>query len=174
VTPDLTENDRCASCGFLALRIKESRELVAAEHAYRSHGALPQVGDHHTYEPYPECFKRALDLERVIGKIDGPQDSRIWEVIQDFRKCKSYRAWDPSKSPKEHDEMAIPEQVRNENRQFQEDERAEMAKYRQEDAKNRAESERRQRSHNFWMTVLYVVGTLAASIIGGLITAHWK
>jgi hypothetical protein len=109
---------KCADCGFLSVRNKETRVLEEGEFETR------QSGDIRTfhYDYLPTCFVIAFNLAKEIGELkqlpkyeekrDGmggviwPQYSDInREAIQRERDCRSFIQWQQGFTPKEHREM---------------------------------------------------------------------
>jgi hypothetical protein len=67
-------------------------------------------------------------------KVETPRDSD--EVVQSIGReidCKSWRQWHEGKSPQEHEEMTILEQVRSEQADFRRNEEDLRLKWRKED-----------------------------------------
>ena len=97
---------KCADCGFLAQRHKETRQLLDAEEGLRKKGDVPRqpIGDGplartshppFVYEHLPLCAQL---------QIEFPEENTI-EAIQQERECPVFTPWHPGFTPKEHQEM---------------------------------------------------------------------
>ena len=55
---------KCADCGFLAVRHRETRQLLDAEDKLRWAGEMPTPLDSrgYIYDEWPVCFVRAIDF----------------------------------------------------------------------------------------------------------------
>ena len=93
---------KCAECGFLALRNKESRELEEAEESFREGVALPLVdgGSYYRHEERPLCFARRYDLRKEIREKEerkwGEEQRRLdleWRERKD-KKAETRHRWD--------------------------------------------------------------------------------
>jgi len=99
------EKHRCAECGFLATRNRETSNLDAMEQNYRNTGKSSQkVGFSPPYDIHeaPVCLMQVCDLWSEIGKSDA---KNILSVIRKDRPCEAFRKWQQGFTPKEHREM---------------------------------------------------------------------
>lgn len=119
----MVEQVKCRDCGYLALRKKDTRELVDAEECYRKDGTVPGPGmsdkpDSHLrvfdvhYEKPPICFVRAADLR----KESGENAEKRAEVVNRPRKCAKFTSWEQGFTPKEVVEMRLSEKLETRNR----------------------------------------------------------
>lgn len=120
---------KCRDCGFLAVRMRATHEtparLIEVEDDYRSKGAYDE-----SYDRVPICFMRKADLRWEIGewtkKFDAatkadqamrePLTNQLWAIIDRERECDGYTDWLRGWSPREHLEMQMLEEQRNELR----------------------------------------------------------
>ncbi len=96
---------KCADCGFLATRNKETSNLDGMERNYRNTGKSPQkVGFAPAYDIYepPICLMQVRDLWSEIG---ASKPENIRSVVQDDRDCDSFLAWKQGATPQEHRDM---------------------------------------------------------------------
>lgn len=101
---------KCAECGFLTLRHRESRELAEVEWATRETGSVPTKGPYSLYERTPLCFERAFPLQEE-AKGDSPDE--VVRVFQSDRECPSFTPWQQGFTPKEHREMLDRREMRD-------------------------------------------------------------
>ena len=95
--------DKCADCGFLAVRHHFERYLVEVEGNIREGGEWPvQRGTNISlYEKRPLCL-----MYQKIGGKDGDYSAREFkEAICAQRDCMHFCAWQQGFTPKEHREM---------------------------------------------------------------------
>ncbi len=163
---------KCAKCGFLALRNKESRGLEEAEESYREGVALPLVdgGVYYRHESRPLCFTRNHDLRNEVREEEKKEEAErrnIGQVIEADRKCEAFTEWQQGFTPKEHREMLDRQWV------IEYQERREM-----EDKKWREQQEDRQRAwmgkqgkQRFRWEIIIFGGVVTLALIGGQIVA---
>ena len=167
---------KCANCGFLAQRHKDTRELLDAEEGLRKKGDVPRqsVGDgpfaRTSRPPYVyDCIPLCARLQ-----IEFPQENAI-ETIQEERECREFMQWHPGFTPKEHLEML--------NRQFL------MEREDHRDAEMRAREDRRDQElrrlqqalhrSELWImggavTIALIVSGVIAAIIEGAVSRGWN
>lgn len=101
--PDMV---KCAGCGFLAVRHKQTRQLLDAELLLRERGYLletdPVTGTT-AYEPYPICFVQKLNFRIVVG--NNPTEAILSATVREPRECDGFTEWQQGFTPKEHLEM---------------------------------------------------------------------
>src|SRR6266404_7521708 len=96
---------RCANCGFLATRDKETRVLEETEKRTRDTGRVPSDDRH---EEIPVCFAQVISIqEEARGKSD-----QILPVLQKERECNNFAPWIQGFTPKEHKEMLDAKEMR--------------------------------------------------------------
>lgn len=109
------------------------------------------------------CYKGqpdfAVDMETLRALV----------VIDTERSCPYFETWIPGKTPKEHEEMTIVEQVKAEYAQQRQEER----QWRQQIEALAETRHQEQRHDNRWMLILSLSVALVAAIIGGLISRQW-
>ena len=96
---------KCADCGFLGVRLIETRQIVDAEPWTRNQGKLPRnADDKPIYAKWPICFVQEID---VYLEANGEQrtDESLAAVFQKKRICKRHTKWFQGSTPKEHQEM---------------------------------------------------------------------
>lgn len=131
---------KCADCGFLASRLRQTRDLVETEIRLReSWNQFIAMGSSNLYALRPVCFVRAADFEVEMG---GPPIPPAPDAINRERDCDKFTPWMQGFSPKEHKEMLSD---------------AEMKKW------QAAESER-QRAFEAKQTKILLFGGLIASL----------
>lgn len=172
---------RCADCGFLALRRRESQQLLGAEMPYREHGVLPEAVDadfQDEFESTPYCFVMAQPIHKEREDRKG--------IIQRDRSCDSWVQWQQGFSPKEHREMLeeqrrrqLEDEVRKSAYEREDRRDAEMRK--REDERDERLHELQKRLHNRqlliiggFVTLALVVGSLGAAIIEGAVSRGWE
>lgn len=99
----------CESCGFLAIRHKQTRELREVEAEMRERWSAP--GFEH-YNKYPVCFRRAAKLKDEAYKHKVPWQEQIKLVITGKRPCAHQTDWEQGFTPKEHQEVINRKQLR--------------------------------------------------------------
>lgn len=137
---------KCVNCGFLAVRTRETRQLVEAEAGMRQKWHVPMTSTRlECYERVPLCFARAADFTLEAGQ-NAPTD-HIATAIQRDRPCTAFTPWCHGFTPKEHQEMLNAKQLqdfqaeqREKDRQFQLQSREADAK--REDSRNAASAQR--------------------------------
>ena len=72
---------KCADCGFLGVRVLETRELVDAEYAYRAQGILPHKSgqDQPLCDPCPVCFAAILNDATLPFDLPSNTIGYHWE-----------------------------------------------------------------------------------------------
>lgn len=102
---------KCQECGFLALRHRETHELIGAPQAYRVDTTIPVTPDGKSnHYDGPECFDRAFPLKSEAGGENKTKDS-VLAVIKNDRKCGTFIEWDQGSTPREHREMQFRERM---------------------------------------------------------------
>ena len=100
---------KCADCGFLGVRIRQTRQIVDAEPLMRERGynpALTIAGADTVYDDAVLCFVRAHNLAAEMGRADEENRRR---VVQQERECQRFTPWIQGLTPKEHIELKIEE-----------------------------------------------------------------
>jgi len=116
---------RCADCGFLALRHKETRELHDAELPIRDGTAVH--ADIKAYAWPPLCTK--LRAEFPTAGTSG--------VIQEERECSDFTQWQQGFTPKEHQEALDRQKQLDWQTKREDDDRQWRKQAREEDRKAR-------------------------------------
>src|SRR5438045_1131462 len=99
---------KCAECGFLAVRMKLTRQLVEVEADVRKQWQVIEipVGDrgygHAAYDDSPLCFARKDGFADGVGP---DRAARFTEIMNRERTCDGFSPWLQGLSPKEHAEM---------------------------------------------------------------------
>ena len=111
----MPENVHCKDCGFLAIRRKETREIVEVEGQIRHAAEFPGepmyskflVWKDPTYESRPLCFAREhhLDVAPLEREAEHERESRFMVMIGATRDCDSFTPWIQGFTPREHREM---------------------------------------------------------------------
>jgi hypothetical protein len=112
---------RCADCGFLSLRHRETRELREAEADYRTTGEIPPMVEARwgtstrdpafmprpAYEAVPLCFPRKINFADLLLWDAQPGDrAAVFEAERDCRREDGgFVPWEQGFTPKEHREM---------------------------------------------------------------------
>ena len=95
---------KCADCGFLAVRHRDTRELTDAEEPLRTTGEIP--ADHRglIYVEWPICFIRRIDFRKELNDNSGTPHRK--RVLNEERECDNgFTPWQQGLTPKEHQEM---------------------------------------------------------------------
>jgi len=114
---------KCADCGFLTLRDKETGLLVEVNDDYRVSGKVPEyILAYENFHNYPICFAMAYDLmpevERAIVHNKNDDSKYALDVITSERICPPKRKeigfvnYQQGFTPKEHREMIDRERQR--------------------------------------------------------------
>jgi len=124
---------KCADCGFLAVRITETRELVDAEMPLRTDGSLSThsavlsggfiTTNATMFDTHHVCFVQAFDLVAETGI--HPADAQRKAMVLNQRDCHSFTPWQQGFTPKEHRQMLSLKEEREERQKFYERERDE-------------------------------------------------
>ena len=167
---------KCANCGYLAARHKQTRQLLDAEPLLRELGHIPSfvsAGLDAIYDPHPVCFRSVIDFYKEMGVTDN-QDKRR-DVIQADRECEEFIRWRPGFTPKEHWEMIQEADRLMWQVQREADDRAERDR-RDQQARDfqasQAEQARRHQNRSLAVSAVAVgvaiLGLIANTLIGGL------
>jgi hypothetical protein len=131
---------RCAECGFIALRSTQTRMLVEVDGTIRHRathgGSLVEFVE--AYELDPVCFVQAFDLPTEGEGHSWP----IAKILPKPRDCPKFVLWKQGFSPKEHQQMI--DSLELINRQNDQRERDRQWEERREDAMRRWEEKRDQ------------------------------
>lgn len=112
---------RCADCGYLSLKKRNSIETVTADAAYRANATIPVKDGFYAFNAMPICWKG-----EPLGSGNEPDSNSVCHklVISD-RECQSFAKWHPGRSAERHDEMELLREVeamnaraRQEDREF--------------------------------------------------------
>jgi hypothetical protein len=108
---------KCSECGFLSLRLDDSKHLIEAHEKTRRTGEVLANN-----EIIPACFVRSANLS---AELAGRKATYITarEIIQSDRECNQFIEWQQGFSPKEHSEMLQQKMLLEWQRQMAEDER---------------------------------------------------
>lgn len=118
---------KCVDCGFLGLRHRMTHELVEAPENYRREGYIPKDKHQPAYDEAPVCAARAFDFSHLREDRRQAHDQARSE-----RDCIEYIPWMPGRSPKDHAEMRLLQDVEHRNRIAREEDRAFNAKAHEE------------------------------------------
>lgn len=102
---------RCAECGLLAVTDEYDRSVVSeAVTETRKTGSQPNK-DKPSSKARFFCYANSDAYEVTEGKAK----ETVLVVLSNERACDSFRKYHPGKSPKEHEEMTLMEQMREES-----------------------------------------------------------
>lgn len=172
---------RCADCGFLALRKRDTRELVEMEGPIRKTGEMPNewapggTKVQAIYENQPICFVSACDLpdeRRKISELNRHQsiDQNTVAVVEDKRLCEGFVPWHQGRTPKEHLEMILESdrlKWQTEREEADRRDRREREKAQQEFQAEQAvlaDARHRRSERGNWLRML------AAAVVGAMLT----
>jgi hypothetical protein len=163
---------RCSDCGFLAMRHRESRELLCAE---RSSEGLPEQTTP-VYDPIPVCAAGVVDFRKLLdaSKEEG-NTSPAHAVYLGERKCSEYIGWVPALiTPREH--QALKDSQRALEREDARD-KAQAEAHKEQvsmiKSQHQEQMEVVKRQHNIELGVfgLFIAAaTLAAAVLDGLVS----
>lgn len=175
---------RCAGCGYVAVRHRETRELAEVEHETRETGRVPAFQNLKLYRGL-FCFVQAADLE---NEADVDSSAGMLAVLHRERACAAYTPWVQGFTPREHYEMQYQEHLREMERdrvrrdhewqdaRLQED-RDWRARRDQEDRERHDEQMRQARSQQRGELLMIGIGATiilaATTIVGSMIQAGW-
>lgn len=109
---------QCVDCGYLALRKRQSTELVGADARYRKDGAIPSDGQYNLFEDLPVCWRNVISFEEVAessSRGDGHKAALA------TRRCPEFIKWRSHLSPKEHDEMKLLQEVERRTKEWRDE-----------------------------------------------------
>lgn len=123
---------KCADCGFLAARNRETNNLDEVKQGYRNTGKTPVIGFTNNAIGYfaqdaPQCFVRAVNLDREFQMQGGTPENAILAVINKDRDCNKWVEWQPESSPKEHRETIERDRTLERQERKEKDDRVWMA-----------------------------------------------
>ena len=168
---------KCQECGFLTVRVRDTRELCESESDIRYSGKLPSQGGYYIYEERPLCFQRQSQfridtMEAVAGSFSA--DQRL-EVFSRERECSAFTEWQQGFTPREHQEMLDRKLV------VEREDRRDSEMREREDRRDEQTRKLQERLHNkeLWIlgglaTIALVGGSVAAAIIEGAINRGWQ
>lgn len=150
---------KCAECGFLAARNKETRKLEEVEFESRQNGYLKA----NRYEYIPVCFAMVISFDKeceelrklpqyqsrfdeIGGHIYPNTGDLIIPLLSKERDCESFIEWIQGFTPREHQEML---------------DRGRMLKWQAD----REDADRKWRTSQQWFMVI-VAGIF--TVIGGI------
>jgi hypothetical protein len=90
---------KCAECGYLAVRNKETRQLEEVEEWHREKGDIPKKPG--TTDP---IYNPAICFVRGDYVVQEEKEKVLAEICKE-RACKLFVQWQKGFTPKEHREM---------------------------------------------------------------------
>ena len=114
----MTVNVKCCDCGFLAVRNKQTRQLMEAELEIRANHETKDT----IYELLPICFRMEEQLEDDISQLKrgtklagktGISWIDISMVTDRYRDCISFTKWQQGWTPREHFDMDLMKEQKN-------------------------------------------------------------
>lgn len=162
---------KCADCGCLALRNRNTLELVGAGEKYRREGMLPSINSRYVFEEAPVCAEGIADFSAFHNDVAGGH-----AMARSERICLPFIRWRPGLTPKGHMDIRLLEEQREFNlhiidadREWKERDRAdravEAAKVEERHQRDSRNAERRFRWGLTGVIVAAVVGQLFAGFI---------
>jgi hypothetical protein len=110
---------KCADCGYLGLRLIETRALVDADELFRQRGYIQGgLGTHGAdlrCSQCPTCFARKRPFLAELGP--GPNEANRLAAIQQDITCDAFVEWQPGVSPQELANMIYQEKMLKEQRE---------------------------------------------------------
>lgn len=150
---------KCSDCGFLAIRDRQTRELLEVEQVTRDTGKREKISISSLLFDYPICLTRAYDLNLEMG--ERPNAEKILAVIQKERLCNEFTEWHQGLTPKGHWEM-----VDREARLKWQAER--------EDADRKwREQQEKWHSREEWKRYIFLAVITLVAVILGIILGHF-
>lgn len=107
----MPENVRCMDCGYLAVIVRHSRQLVSAEWPMRQQGICPETvpgTSEPFYESTPVCFAGVIGFQGM-----ATSQKELKHALQVFRKCDRYTEWQRGLTPKDHFDASLAKEQRN-------------------------------------------------------------
>lgn len=161
----MPEQVKCSDCGFLAMRMRVSRELVEAEQDLRKSGSYPSLPSGYVHDPYPICFVSHRNFKNEIGS-EYHSISGTVTAVQKTHDCEHFTKWQQGLTPKEHREMLQLKEERewrarqeDADRRWRDEQAEKERRWREDEAKRQARS-----------TKVEVFTVLAAAAIGAVAT----
>ena len=137
---------KCAECGFLASRNKQTRILQETEPEARNKGFINEL------HQAPICLMNMYDLWEEMNTPYGNDYmggyEKIVSALQTERDCKQFTEWHKGFTPKEHREMINSEQ---------------QQKHLEERENQQRISDKRW---HLWEIVAIAVATISAGVVG--------
>lgn len=123
----MTDQVKCSECGMLCLRYSQSGQYCEANQDYRNHGKAPRnsVTGSPICDRVPHCHRGALPLHKMFTSL-SPEEMAA--ALSAPRKCEQFVKWIPGLSPKEHEEIAWAQELRQEAAQRNTEQQAWNAK----------------------------------------------
>ena len=166
---------KCSDCGYLAMRVEASREIVEADEPVRKDGK-PQTSL--GLYPYPLCFETKIDVEQetknLPDSISG-RDKQVLEILNIERVCDRFIAYQLGFSPRERYDM----QMLEEQRKFQEERLDADRQFRKQQDGDTRDWQARQSAKTFTKQVIIfgVIVTLAlivSQIFAAFVPIIWE
>lgn len=131
----------CLDCGYLAVRDEYTESTCEAIKATRTTGwHQSSMGNSTPADLF--CYKTspAFPITDGTGQDCSLDDLHVLQLRTEI-ECATWIAYYPGKSPKEHEEMSVVEQMRCEQLAFQQQERRRADEWRAEDIRLRQQFE---------------------------------
>mgnify|MGYP002625960748 FL=1 len=162
------ESVKCKECGYLSVRSADDSSVMSASESVRNDGKtrIRQTRMHSESIGAPIhvntqdtliCFLGQPEFETDLKELDSPL-----ETIAKARSCLEYRPWIPGKTPQEHEEMSLLEQVRVETAEFRRQEEERRQQWRDEDNQKHTEQLVEQKKSNRIAIAAAVIAAVAA------------
>jgi hypothetical protein len=136
----------CAGCGFLSLKRRDTRELVAVEETIRESWQIPAdvSRQYEVYDRAPVCYVQAFYLakEYMTQPIKAEETARI---VNEDRRCDSFVKRVPGRDPKWHQDQVMLAEIQKREDERQEKERRWIENQKKDDRKAREEDKQSDR-----------------------------
>jgi len=148
----------CADCGYLFVRDTKTMDPREAIDSVREHGRQNNAdtsgapANLYCYKARPELPGKSFDPNEIVRALNQAHD------------CPEWTKYLPGKMPKEHEEMAIVEKVREENRL------ARLQDKRDRDAER--ETDRKRDARKYFWTEFRSWAAIAVAVVAALIASY--
>ncbi len=163
---------RCAECGYLAVRNRNTQQLEEVGQHYRDTGESPKTSTGFpAWDSTPMCTRKAFDLAKEMKAFDA---SSVLEVISKERNCRNATSYMPGYSPRDHYEKENMDRITQLQAEIRERDRQWQQEQRENDRRWQADQEmQRRRWQSNENRKLWLLGIVTACI-GAFLGAYLR
>jgi hypothetical protein len=174
------DNVRCRACGLLAVRDEHGSGAHEAIKYTRAEATVRRLdGKIISAEFFCRASSPAFPRLPYSGSdrtsFPKPEERQAMAALSQDRTCDSFRVWSPGKTPEEHENMGIVEQVRAESLAFREETERTAERRHQEQLDWNKQVEKNVESRHGRAIGFTFLNTLfvAALGAGGVVAIQW-